>query len=211
MSGDDKALPKAGAASRNVAENSEQGETSREWLEGEAVALRELCNGLQDEAACLRDALRYCRAEAQQHKKTPAAWAPAVIDRVDAMLGEGSYASRAEPIRPFTSEMLAAAARDGADDPMPRQRTADTKASATVQKVVSDMRRCPQVYGGYRRCIEPEGHDGACVSGSDEMWSATVERARLRSAEARPFAIGDHVTVPGVVDRVDSLGSVQVA
>lgn len=46
---------------------------------------------LELEVRNLREALRYCRAEAEQHKKTPAAWAPAVIDRVNAALREGPY------------------------------------------------------------------------------------------------------------------------
>lgn len=52
---------------------------------------------LRAENEDLRGALRYCRAEAERHKKTPGAWAPAVIDRVNEALREGSYAPRSSP------------------------------------------------------------------------------------------------------------------
>lgn len=50
--------------------------------------------------AGLVDALRYCRAEAERHGKKPAAWAPAVIDRVNHVLKEGAYKPREADPRP---------------------------------------------------------------------------------------------------------------
>lgn len=55
-----------------------------------ALDIVDRMNGIDDSVVRnLIDALTYCRSEARQH---PKAWAPAVIDRVDAALGEGAYA-----------------------------------------------------------------------------------------------------------------------
>lgn len=42
----------------------------------------------------LEEALRYCRAEAEANPKKVSAWAPAVVDRVNAALKEGAYKPR---------------------------------------------------------------------------------------------------------------------
>jgi hypothetical protein len=69
------------------------------------TALATLRQGRESDQAkrieALEDALRYCRAEAKRHSKTPKAWAPAVIDRVNAALREGSYAKMDARIGPF--------------------------------------------------------------------------------------------------------------
>jgi hypothetical protein len=42
--------------------------------------------------------------------------------------------------------------------------------------------RCPNVYAPGRRCIEIEGHDGACVSGTEQFYAACVRRRRERAS-----------------------------
>lgn len=61
----------------------------------------------------LEEALRYCRAEAERYKKTPAAWAPAVIDRVNAVLKEGPYLrvvpdepEKEDPLEKYSKEQI---------------------------------------------------------------------------------------------------------